>query len=128
MGKRNQHVEDISMRNKRKESSNVLEQVFVEDGRRRESGQAIGHEVPAAGHGFRVFIAPRLVANLTVDLVAQLFPHDAFVNNVISQRQFTFPLRLIPIERAGFGPVGETQNQLENGQRIGRVRLGILGK
>jgi hypothetical protein len=37
-------------------------------------------------------------------------------------------LRLIPIERAGFGPVGETQNQLENGQRIGRVRLGILGK
>lgn len=116
------------MRNKRKESSNVLEQVFVEDGRRRESGEAIGHEVPAAGHGFRVFIAPRLVANLTVDLVAQLFPHDAFVNDVISQRQFTFPLRLIPIERAGFGPVGETQNQLENGQRIGRVRLGILGK
>ena len=73
-----------------------------------------------------VLVAPRLVANLAIDLVAQLLADDAFVDDVIAQRHFPLQLRLVATDCAAPRPAGETQYQFENCQRIGHVRIRVF--
>ena len=104
----------------------LLEQVFEKYGRGRESGQTEAHEHPALGHRLRVLVLPRLVADLTVDLVAQRLADDALVHDVVPDGDLPFELSQ-RIERGrSFRAVRVAQDELENRQRIRYVSLRIF--
>ena len=91
----------------------LLEQVFVESIRRRESREAIGHEDPAAAYGNIIIVLPGLIANLAIDFVSQLLIGDTSADNVVSQQNLSLATQI--------AVVNEAQNQLENDQRLLKI-------
>lgn len=98
--------------------NDLLKEVFEEDGRGREGRETVGHEDPAAGDGRLVVVLPRLVADVTEELVAQLLVDDGLVDDVVAERRLLLAAQL--------DVVHEAQHQFEERQRLLEVGVVVL--